>query len=99
MMTGEKVKAADAEKMNMIYKAVPDESFDAEVEKMASTLAKMPTRGLGLTKKAVHLSHTNTLSEQLAVEGKLQTEAGQTHDFKEGTQAFLEKRAPEFKGK
>jgi 2-(1,2-epoxy-1,2-dihydrophenyl)acetyl-CoA isomerase len=99
MMTGEKVKAADAEKMNMIYKAIADEAFEGEVEKMAMTLAKMPTRGLGLTKKALHLSHTNTLSEQLVVEGTLQTEAGQTHDFKEGTQAFLEKRAPEFKGK
>jgi 2-(1,2-epoxy-1,2-dihydrophenyl)acetyl-CoA isomerase len=99
MMTGEKVKAADAEKMNMIYKAIADEAFKGEVEKMAMTLAKMPTRGLGLTKKALHLSHTNTLSEQLVVEGTLQTEAGQTHDFKEGTQAFLEKRAPEFKGK
>jgi len=42
---------------------------------------------------------TNSLEEQLAVEGKLQTEAGATHDFKEGCTAFLEKRRPNFIGK
>jgi 2-(1,2-epoxy-1,2-dihydrophenyl)acetyl-CoA isomerase len=99
MMTGEKVMAKDAEAMNMIYKALPDESFDEEVQKLAHTMAQMPTKGLGLTKKALNESFTNNLTQQLEVEGKLQTLAGQTHDFKEGTEAFLEKRKPLFKGK
>ena len=99
MMTGEKVSAEDAEKLNMIYKAVDDEQFEETVAKMANTLAIMPTRGLGLTKKAVNLGLTNNLEEQLAVEGELQTEAGETEDFREGVNAFLEKRTPVFKGK
>lgn len=99
MMTGEKISAQQADAMNMIYKAVEDESFEAEVQKMASTLAAMPTKGLGLTKKAVNQSFSNNLEDQLAVEEKLQTEAGQTYDFNEGVNAFLEKRAPVFKGK
>ena len=99
MMTGEKISAQQADAMNMIYKAVEDESFEAEVQKMASTLAAMPTKGLGLTKKAVNESFSNNLEDQLAVEEKLQTEAGQTYDFNEGVNAFLEKRAPVFKGK
>lgn len=99
MMTGDKVSAEDADKMNMIYKAVDDETFEAEVTSFAANLAKMPTRGLGLTKKAVNQSFTNNLSQQLAVEEKLQTEAGKTYDFNEGVTAFLEKRKPEFKGK
>ncbi len=99
MMTGEKVMAKDAQEMKMIYKAVADDVFQEEVSIFAAKLAKMPTRGLGLTKKAVNESWTNSLSEQLAVEERLQTEAGQTHDFKEGVAAFLEKRNPEFKGK
>jgi 2-(1,2-epoxy-1,2-dihydrophenyl)acetyl-CoA isomerase len=99
MMTGDKVTAEQADAMNMIYKAVSDESFEEEVTKLAETLAKMPTRGLGLTKKAVNQSFGNDLSTQLAVEEELQTEAGQTNDFTEGVNAFLEKRKPEFQGK
>lgn len=99
MMTGDKVTAEQADAMNMIYKAVPDESFEEEVTKLAETLAKMPTRGLGLTKKAVNQSFSNDLSTQLAVEEELQTEAGQTEDFSEGVNAFLEKRKPEFIGR
>lgn len=99
MLTGEKVSAIDAEKMNMIYKALPVESFQEEVDKMAIMLSNMPTKGLGLTKKALNLSFTNDFTAQAEVERVLQTEAGQTEDFKEGTTAFLEKRMPVFKGK
>ena len=99
MFTGEKVSAEQAEKLNMIYKAVDDETFEEEVLKFAETLAVMPTRGLGLTKKAVNLGLFNNLENQLAVEGVLQTEAGETEDFREGVNAFLEKRAAVFKGR
>ncbi len=99
MMTGDKVSSQDAEKMNMIYKAVADADFDQTVQSFAENLAKMPTRGIGLTKKALNASSKNNLEEQLKVEEMLQTEAGSTEDFKEGTTAFLEKRLPNFKGK
>ena len=98
MMTGEKVSGKDAEAMNMIYKAIPDDSFEEDIAAFAKKMAKMPTRGLGLTKKAMNSSLNNSLEEQLAVEENLQTEAGETHDFKEGCTAFLEKRRPEFIG-
>ena len=95
---GDKVSAKDAESMGMIYKSVEDEEFASYVERIAGKLAKMPTRGIGLTKQALNTSLVNNLEEQLAVEEKLQFAASQTHDYKEGVAAFLEKRKPEFKG-
>lgn len=98
MFTGDKVSAREAEAMNMIYKVVADDALETEVRAFAENLAKMPTRGLGLTKKAVNASWTNDLKTQLDLEEILQTEAGATYDFKEGVTAFMEKRKPEFKG-
>jgi 2-(1,2-epoxy-1,2-dihydrophenyl)acetyl-CoA isomerase len=99
MMTGDKLTADQAEQMNLIYKVVEDEVFEEAYKTLAETLAAMPTRGLGLTKKAVNESWTNDLKSQLDLEEELQTEAGETYDFREGVNAFLEKRKPEFKGK
>jgi 2-(1,2-epoxy-1,2-dihydrophenyl)acetyl-CoA isomerase len=99
MLTGDKVMAEDAEKMNMIYKAVEDDQFLEVVNSQAAILASMPTYAIGLTKRAVNASMTNNLTEQLALEEALQTQAGQSVDFNEGVNAFLEKRKPVFVGK
>jgi 2-(1,2-epoxy-1,2-dihydrophenyl)acetyl-CoA isomerase len=98
MMTGDKVSASEAEQLNLIYKSVSDENFEQEVNTFALKLAKMPTKGLGLTKRALNSSFSNDLTSQLAVEEELQTQAGATNDFNEGVQAFLAKRTPNFKG-
>lgn len=98
MMTGDKVSAEEAERMNMIYKVVADAQFEDEVNAFAEKIAQMPTRGLGLTKRAINQSFANSLTAQLALEEELQTVAGKTHDFQEGVAAFLEKRVPTFKG-
>lgn len=99
MMTGDKVVAKEAEQLNMIFKAIPDDEFENYVKSFSEKMAQMPTKGLALTKIAVNKSFGNTLSEQLELEEKLQTEAGKTYDFNEGVQAFLEKRNPVFIGK
>ncbi len=98
MMLGEKVSARDAEALGMIYKVLPDENFREAALAIAHTLSQMPTKGLGLTKRLLNLSFKNSLAEQLAAEDQYQTEAGNTHDYREGVAAFLEKRKPVFRG-
>lgn len=98
MMTADKVMAAQAEQLGMIYQVVADAELMTKVLQFAEQLAQMPTRGLGLTKRALNQSFTNNLEQQLRVEEELQTVAGGTYDFNEGTAAFLEKRKPIFKG-
>ncbi|MBX2927922.1 MAG: 2-(1,2-epoxy-1,2-dihydrophenyl)acetyl-CoA isomerase PaaG [Saprospiraceae bacterium] len=97
-LLGDRVSASEAQAMGMIYKVLPEEALETEALRMAQMLAQMPTKGLGLTKRAFNASLGNDLSAQLQLEEVLQIAAGQTEDFQEGVQAFLEKRKPIFKG-
>ena len=98
MMTGDKISATDAEKMGMIYRVIDEESFDEQVLQFARNMAKMPTRGLALTKHALNYSLNNNYEQQLELEDKLQQEAALSYDYREGTEAFIQKRNPVFKG-
>lgn len=98
MMLGDKVSAAEAEKMGMIYKHYPDELFFIEAEKIAATLSQLPTKGLAFTKQALDKSLDQNFEEQLKTEDTLQQKAAATNDFKEGVTAFIEKRKANFKG-
>lgn len=99
MLTGDKVTAQEAMAMGMIYKVFDDAAFAEESLNLAKRLAAMPTRGLGLTKKALNNSLFNNLQTQLEEEGRLQMQAAAGEDFREGVMAFLEKRPPVFTGK
>lgn len=99
MMTGDKVTAADAQKIGMIYKVFSDDTFITDFMAFAAGLADMPTKGIGLTKRLLNESAFNSLSHQLSREGIVQVEAANTYDYAEGVNAFLEKRKPDFHGK
>lgn len=99
MMLGERISAAEAERMGMIYKSFEDERFAVECEHIVSQLSQLPTKALALTKAALNRSMSNSLEQQLQVEDELQLQAGRTDNFREGVQAFLEKRSPQFTGK
>lgn len=99
MMLGDKVTATEAERMGMIYKVLPAESFEITSIQIAATLAAMPTQGLALTKQAFNASCGNTFEQQLQLEDQLQYAAAHTKDFEEGIRAFIEKRQPVFVGR
>ncbi len=99
MMLAEKVSAAAAHAMGMIYMVAPSSALMDTAVGLARTLAAMPTRGLGLTKRGLNASLGNALDAQLDLEEALQREAGRTDDYAEGVRAFLEKRAASFTGR
>lgn len=99
MMLGDKIGAEEAEKLGMIYKVYFAEEFNAKVKELATTMATMPTKSLGMTKRLLNKSYANDLNTQLEFESKLQIEAAQSEDYEEGVKAFIEKRKPIFKGK
>jgi len=99
MFLSDKIKAEEAERIGLIYKAVEVEDFNNYVADLAERLAKMPTKALGMTKRLINKGLDNSLEEQLTLEGQLQIEASNSADYQEGVNAFLEKRKPEFKGK
>lgn len=98
-LLGDKVAAADAEKMGMLYKVFTDELFEEESKKIAATLSQLPTKGLAYTKQLLNISFHSTFEEQLQEEDVFQQRAANTEDYAEGINAFLEKRNPGFKGK
>jgi 2-(1,2-epoxy-1,2-dihydrophenyl)acetyl-CoA isomerase len=98
MMLGEKVSAEEAERLGMIYKVLSADEFEQSALALAQKLSTMPTKGLGLTKRALNQSFENSLDAQLGLEDILQTEASNSFDYREGVAAFLDKRKPKFKG-
>jgi 2-(1,2-epoxy-1,2-dihydrophenyl)acetyl-CoA isomerase len=98
-MLGPKISADQAESWGMIWQVVEDEALMDTVLKLARDMATQPTRAFALQKQAFARSAVNSLDTQLELERSLMSEAGKTDDYHEGVAAFLEKRAPVFKGK
>ena len=95
----EPVTAEQASDWGMIWEAVDDDAFDGVWRGRAAQLARGPSLAYGHVKRALRASFDNGLDAQLALEAKLQGEAGRSRDFGEGVRAFLEKRPPRFEGR
>ena len=99
LMLGDNLSAEQAAQWGMIWQVVDDAELKDTALTMARHFATQPTYGLGLIKKALQLSETNTLDQQLELERDYQRMAGRSDDYREGVSAFLGKRPPQFSGK
>ncbi|MDB6181579.1 enoyl-CoA hydratase-related protein [Paracoccus fistulariae] len=98
MLFAEPVSARQAVEWGLIWEALPDEAFAEGVAARARHLANGPTLAYRAIREAVTQSTQNDLDSQLALEARLQGQAGSTRDFMEGVSAFLEKRPATFTG-
>ncbi|GGD00768.1 2-(1,2-epoxy-1,2-dihydrophenyl)acetyl-CoA isomerase [Thalassobacillus devorans] len=96
---GEKITAEEAKEFGLVTKVVPEGSLEKEVEQFAVRLAAMPTKAIQLIKRNLKESWSMELDDYLEKEAQGQRIAGLTADYKEGVEAFLQKRKPEFSGK
>jgi 2-(1,2-epoxy-1,2-dihydrophenyl)acetyl-CoA isomerase len=99
LTSGRKLSAAEAHALGVVSEVVEADRLPGRASELAAELAAMPTKAIGMTKRLLDGAPLRTLEEQLEVEAQLQTAATRSEDFGEGVAAFLEKRAPEFRGR
>jgi 2-(1,2-epoxy-1,2-dihydrophenyl)acetyl-CoA isomerase len=95
-MTGDKLSADKAKEWGLIWD-VAEDSVAAALA-LAERLAVMPTKALVATRQLLRDAGTRSFTQHLDTERDTQSAMGRTHDYIEGVNAFLQKRAPEFKG-
>ena len=98
LASGKKLSAAEAHAWGLVSEVLEADRLRSRAAELASQLADLPTRGIGMTKRLLDGAVEATLEEQLEREAQLQAAATQTSDFREGVSAFLEKRPPRFTG-
>jgi 2-(1,2-epoxy-1,2-dihydrophenyl)acetyl-CoA isomerase len=98
MMLGERVLAAKAFEWGMIHRIVADDMLEREAMSLAQRLAAGPTRAYGAIRRQLLAGYESDYAAAMALEAENQRAMRDTADASEGGRAFLEKRAPVFRG-
>ncbi|MDN3023303.1 enoyl-CoA hydratase-related protein [Streptomyces sp. S.PB5] len=99
MFFGDALTAADAERLGLVNRVVPDGELDKTAREWATRLAAGPTRALALTKQLVNASLDTDRATAFAAEAAAQEINMTTEDAREGVASFVERRSAEFKGR
>jgi len=93
-----RVSPAEALSLGIVSRVVPHDDLMNEANQIAGRMAKMATKAVGLTKRAIYKASERSFADALETEAQLQKVTFKTQDFMEGIAAFLQKREAEFKG-
>jgi 2-(1,2-epoxy-1,2-dihydrophenyl)acetyl-CoA isomerase len=99
LTSGRRLSAAEAHAWGLVSEVLQNDKLAQRAAEIAAQLAALPTRGIAMTKRLLDHAEHATLEEQLERESQLQSAATRTDDFREGVDAFLEKREPRFEGR
>ena len=99
VMLGDKLKAEDVARLDLVNKVVSKEELDAEVTALATRLSQLPGKALASMKHMINVHAFSGLNEALDMEVEQQNMMAVTDDFKEGITAFMEKRKAVYQGK
>jgi 2-(1,2-epoxy-1,2-dihydrophenyl)acetyl-CoA isomerase len=98
--TADKMTAMEAKKLGLVNSVVSNSNIlNILLDKVSKRYASMPTKAMGMTKEMLNTSFSSSLDDMLEMESRFQDIAGNTEDFKEGINSFIEKRKPKFLGK
>jgi 2-(1,2-epoxy-1,2-dihydrophenyl)acetyl-CoA isomerase len=91
--TGKPLSAADAHRLGVVNRVVPQERLEGEVRELAAQIASQPRQALAAAKRAVNHALESSYEDALEFESYLQEAQAASPEFVEGVQAFLARRA------
>ncbi|MHA8099994.1 enoyl-CoA hydratase/isomerase family protein [Aquirufa aurantiipilula] len=97
--TAKKIGADEAKVLGFVAEVISEESWESRLQTIGAEFARKPTMAIALIKRELQKAHHQDLATVLEMEAEAQRQAGYSKDFQEGVASFLEKRAPQFRGK
>ncbi len=99
IMRGRRIDAEEALALGLVTEVVPADELGAAVDRLVEELSQHSALALAMAKRVLNHAYSGPLPLGLELEGLAYGLLQQTHDFREGVEAFGEKRKPKFEGR